>query len=307
MTFTVAELEPPKGSIKNGKWTMTRSIWLKKASELDDYVADLLGTSFAAGSGVVQGAAQTFPGKPWLILDDVGYEPHGDEASGGIDYFGNAIDDLDDFGVMQPRNGYKFTLSYSTPTFDQGTLADPGNQDLPPLPTDTFLTVKVDLGMDILATDKSGFEWDRPGSGGVATLGVRTEVAAFVPTETLTLTWHRVPFPPWTYIRQLRGMLNNDTFLGHQAQSVMYLGLSGQREFQVNGTRQWQIDYRFGIKEVPYTDPSDGLTYYAGWNEFRRKDPAANDPEWQQIISKQNGYPLYNTANLNLLFTSETP
>ena len=305
MAFSTEELEPQKGSLEIGKWTSTRLIWLKDPSQLDDYIADLAGVSFDAGGSAVQGASQTFPGKPWLVLSKADYEAMGDEKIGGGNFQGTVINETDAAGVAQPTNGYKFTLTYETPTFDQGSLPDPGNQDLPPLPTDTFLTVKIDLGMMVLATEKSAYEWVTTNDSGSQALGVKTEIAAFRPTETLTLTWHRVPFPPWTNIKTLRGKLNNAVFLGHFAGTVMFVGLVGSREFQVNGQRQWQLDYKFVIKEVPYQDPVLG-EQFAGWNEFLRKDPGANNPEWQLITHKVTGNFLFEEDNLDDLFVLET-
>ncbi len=306
MAFSTEELEPPTGSIKNGEWTSTRSIWLRDPTQLDDYVADLLGVSFAAGEGAVQGASQTFPGKPWLILVDANYEPRGDKKIGGQNYAGTLMDATDSDGVAQPTNGYDFTLDYQTPTFDQGTLGDPGNKDLPPTPVNTFLTVKIDLGMTVLATDKSAYEWVLSNDNGSFALGVKTEIAAFRPTETLTLIWHRVPLPPWTNIKTLRGKLNNATFLGHPASTVMFAGLVGQREFQVSGNRQWQLDYKFLIKEVTYEHPIGGAKI-AGWNEFLRKDPSTTDGVWQQIEHKVgSGNLIYETGDLDDLFVLES-
>ena len=306
MAFTTEELEPPRGSIKNGKWTTTRSIWLKIATELDAFVADLLGVSFSAGPGAATGVSQTYPGKPWLVLVDASYEPMGDEKISGTNFAGTVIPPKDSDGVAQPPNGYKFTLSYETLTFDQGSLPDPGNTDLPPLPTNTFLTVKIDLGMTILATDKSAYEWVLANDDGSFALGVKTEIAAFRPTETLTLTWHRITRPPWTAIKTLRGKLNKEVFLGHPASTVMFIGLTGSREFQVSGQRQWQLDYKFSIKEVPFVHPVDG-DKIAGWNDFLRKDPSATDGTWQKIEHKQgSGKFIYETENLDDLFLLET-
>ena len=305
MAFSTEELEPPTGSIKNGKWTSTRSIWLRDPTQLDDYVADLLGVSFAAGEGAVQGVSQTFPGKPWLILVDANYEPHGDKKIGGQNYAGTLMDATDSDGVAQPTNGYDFTLDYQTPTFDQGTLGDPNNQDLPPTPVNTFLTVKWDLAMMVLATEKSAYEWVTTNDAGSQALGVKTDIAAFRPGKTLTLIWHRVPFPPWTNIYALSGKINDAVFMGQLPGNVMFVGLVGQREFQVNGVRQWQLDYKFSIKSVPYTDPVLG-EQFAGWNEFLRKDPGANDPEWQLILHKVTGNPLFLEGDFNRLFVLET-
>ncbi len=274
-------------------------------SELQEYLIANLGTSFAAGNVIVRNPIKTFPGIPLLFLDNADVEEFGDDA------IGEGGTTTDSFSVAIPKNGWRIKENYKSPDFDQGPqegLPENNNQDLPPLPTDTFLTVSTSLGMEILATDKSGLEWALANAAGNKQLGVNTTIAEFVPTETLNLSWHRVRFPPWTNIRALRGKLNQATFLGHEAETVMFLGLDASREYQINAVRQWRLDYKFAIKEVKFEDPAfPGQFITAGWNHFLRPDADATSPDTWQIILRKAGVAnrIYLTDDLTGLFVPE--
>ena len=118
-----------------------------------------------------------------------------------------------------------------------------------------------------------------------------------MPVEELTLTWHRVPSPPWDMIRDLRGKVNSSTFLNHPAGTVLFLGARTERDFQVIGTGLWRLAYRFRVKEVESTATA-GTLY--GWNRFYREQADASE-HWLEIKDEDENRP-YRSGNLNQLF-----
>ena len=310
MALTIEPLRPVRFTTEQGRMVARRlvrgipSSVAKGNEELGEYFNRELGTSFAAGSAIVQRPVATLPGFPNLFLEELSVDEFGDEA------IGEGVNRFDQSGLEVPKNGWQIASTYRSPSFDQGptaTLPENENQDMPELPVDTFLTVRITMGMEVMAIDKSGLEWNLANGAGSVALGVNTSVAAFLPTETLHMTWMRVRFPPWTNIRSLRGNVNDTTFFGHEPETVMFLGMDASREFQVNGVRQWELGYKFGVKEVKYTHPTSGLTLTAGWNHFFRSNPGSGDPNWQKIITSNptRTDPIYPLGNLGLLFVSE--
>ena len=73
------------------------------------------------------------------------------------------------------------------------------------------------------------------------------------PAEEFTLTWYRVPRPPWDAIRDLRGKVNSATFLNFAAGTVLFLGAETKRDFQVLDPGMWRLAYRFKVRTVPST------------------------------------------------------
>lgn len=307
MALTIAPLRPPRFQATQQRLVATRELRAAPSSvanafsELSTYFEENLGTTFAAGDVTVQNPIKTMPSFDQLFLEDINVEEFGDEA------IGDSGVTLDSNGLEVPKNGWRLTETYRTPTFEQGqTLTLPSQEldDMPDLPTDTFLTVRISLGMEMLAIDKAGLEWQLADNNGNKAIGVNTLPAVLVPTETINMTWHRVRYPPWTNIRALRGKLNEAVFFGHPVGTVMFLGLDGTREYQINGVRQWQLDYKFAVKEVKET--ANGVIIVAGWNEFYRPNPATNDPHWQTIL-KKSGVSIYEFGDLTQLFVSEQP
>lgn len=292
---TLCEIKVPTFTYTRDGATAKRVFWLQEYDELDDVLESYFGTTFAAGGQIVQGELLTFPGKPWLILDTIDIRTHDEDDITGTD----------SNGVAYSNGGWILDLSYTTPEFDQDELNN-DNQDLPETPNDTFLTVRTTLSGQIMTIPNEGLEWLTANDDSSTDVGSNTNAGIVVPMIAYQLTWHFVVNPNWSAIRAGIGTVNSTTFLGHPAESVLFEGLESSRQYQVDGTRKWEITFRFVAKDLKYTDPTTGTTSTAGWNHFYRSDPGAGDPNWQQIVVKSGLKDIYVSTDLNELFSTAT-
>jgi len=138
-----------------------------------------------------------FPGEPNLIVSDIDVEPFDAEGPEG-----SLVTTLTSGTNRYPAAGAKVTAVYES-------LFDADNRprdDLPGVPTGTYLTYEADLGFEQFATPSRRWRWNAPPD--YPTLAADVEPSLLLPTGDFRLTWHRVAVPPWTAIRSLRGHVN---------------------------------------------------------------------------------------------------
>lgn len=293
MAFDVEEVGVPTFNGSRSSLAATRKIWLKTPGDLLAYLQEVLGVTETAGAGFIRTLPVAFPGIPWLFVDNVSVRG----ATEGVG--GKPGICTDSNGLASDPNGWLITIKYKTVEF---TFSG-DNEDVPDLPDDTYLSISGTMGMDIVSTDNDGLEWEQANDDSSKELSVRTSVPKREPTSTWQMTWHNIADPPWTAISQYRGVVNDRPFFGAAAETVQFLGMDFRREFQINGTRAWQLDYRFEVKQI--AENVGGSVEIRGWNHFLRDDPGASDPEYQRVVSKTDNSALYLKVDLSFLFKTE--
>lgn len=226
-----------------------------------------------------------FPGDPNLIVSDIDIEPFDAEGPDGSD-----VATLTSGTNRYPAAGAKVTAVYES-------LFDADNRprdDLPGVPTGTYLTYEADLGFEQFSTPSRRWRWNAPPD--YPALAADVEPSLLLPTGDFRLTWHRVAVPPWTAIRNLRGHVNSGTFVGAAAGTVMFLGAKIRREFRfAEGGGFWRIEYQFAERAIPLN--GGGV---AGWNHYFREQ-AISGEHWLPIINASN-QPPYPNGDLGALF-----
>jgi len=194
--------------------------------------------------------------------------------------------------VNSYRGGAKVTAVYRT-QFD-AEIASPRN--LPRVPNGTYLTYRSELGAEYQHVPGRVWRWATE-----ETPPVPDDVnpGILIPTGSVQLSWLRVPAPPWSAIRALRGKVNGAPFLGSPVGTVLFLGVKAVREFQmleVGG--MWRLDYYFSeqTKEL-----SGGGR--VGWNYFY-KEEAADGEHWTAIADADGRAP-YQAGDFSYLFQFE--
>jgi hypothetical protein len=104
----------------------------------------------------------------------------------------------------------------------------------------------------------------------------QTDIRLLVCINEFTFRWKRVIRPNFSNMFSLMGCTNNavhNWLLNAPKATVMFLGISGSREFHNHGTRTvirpWQLDLRFAHKQINH----DGKIY--SWNDVYDPSPGA--------------------------------
>jgi len=226
-----------------------------------------------------------FPGMPNLVVSDLKVEPFDPENPDG-----SAITTITRGTNTYPDAGAKITATYRT-------LFDADNQpreNLPSVPDGTHLTYSAQLGAEYQTVP--GRVWNWVGALGNPQLPPDVNPGVLVPTGTYRLKWHRVALPPWDTIRAMRGKVNNATFGGSPAGTVLFVGARITRQFQFSDEGGfWQIEYSFSEKTVELNS-----AVKVGWN-YQYKEKAVSGEHWVEV-NDDDGRAPYQEADLSSLF-----
>lgn len=283
MAVAFEELDnSPEIRFADGRLVATRRLKIDWADRFDFLIELYGGYRFVGGQFVFTPPAP-FPAVPQAFVTDVEVAPFPPDRPDG-----SAVQTL-----AGGTNAYPFavvTATYRIQFDDNNQSRD----DLPQVPEGTFLTYRGDLGSEYTSIPGRVWNWKVAGD---PKLPADVNPGLLVPTEDFTLTWHRVPRPPWDAIRDLRGTLNDATFLNHAAGTVLFLGARTERDFQLQDTGLWRLEYQFKVREVPST-ASPAVRY--GWNRFYREE-AVGGEHWLEI-EDADGNPPYVSGNFHQLF-----
>jgi hypothetical protein len=256
-------------------------------ADWQEFVRDLIGTFRVLGLATQFVPPIEFPGLPNLIVTDVQVEPFDPENPDGSSVIG-----LGFYTNTYNVAGARITATYRT-IFDERS---PSRSDLPGVPSGTFLTYSADLGSERTAVPGRAWTW----SGSSERVADDINPGIHMPHGSFTLRWQRVPNPPWSQIRQLRGKVNTSKFLSAPPGTVMFQGARASRRFQfVEDGGFWNLDYMFAENTKTL---SDGRTN-VGWNYFFKEAALAGE-NWV-AIENQDGNPPYASGNFLQLFTFE--
>jgi hypothetical protein len=197
--------------------------------------------------------------------------------------------------VASQLNSY--SDQYARITIDYELLyASASRGDLPQPDSGTVLTYRMDCGGEQAIVSGEGLQWVAD-----ASLPVPPEVIPVVrvPIAEHHLTWHRVISPPWDAIRNSLGTVNDDTFLGAAAETLLLDGVTADKQFLgIDDFQQPQFGWRIGYVFREKTIHWGGNTY--GWNYAYCCLPQ-NSPAWDKLVDSQ-GESLYRTSAFGPLF-----
>lgn len=269
----------PKVRLSGGKMTGTR-VFRVAWSDRVQMMGDLYGSYKTIGGVPSYTPPDPFPGFPWLIAKDIDIEPFDEE---GMD------------GDGAPNN-YTSAGALVTATYEQVDNDEDAGSNKPEVDNGTYLTYSSEIGAEYLTVP--GRTWSFTGlTGADAKLPDDEPAGIKIPTESFTLSWTRVPRPPFAAARKMRGMLNNAIFNGFDIGTVLFLGAKYSREFQAIDLGLWKVDYMFEVKAVEST-ASPGTVL--GWNHFYSRKAVAGE-HWLTVKDEDNNLP-YKSGNFSTLF-----
>lgn len=188
----------------------------------------------------------------------------------------------------------RVTITYSSvqiePPQDQGEADADGD----PVP---FLTHSLGIGGEYITFGtENQLYW---GATGIAVAAVQGIDAGFPITQTEhQIHWHRVVSPPFQAIRDLMGKINQTelTFATGTIRkgTLLFLGAEMSRDIMSDGTRAWDVTYRFSERNYTNSDRIAGwqlnsalqngdtstTTEYITWNHFWNDEDAFFDVLW---------------------------
>lgn len=261
----------PSLRLADGKFQGTRKFKVAW-SDVVDFVIELVGGYRVVSEVLTYVPPATFPLAPLATVGEVSCEPFPPDRPDGV-----SIVDL-----STGANDYAWALvtAQYRIRFEEANKA---RADLPDVPEGTLLTYSSDLGLEYEATPGRTFLWSADSSP----VADDVHPGIVVPTEEMRLSWQRVPSPPWDAIRDLRGKVNDATFLNHAAGTVLFVGARTSREFQILDPGLFRLDYHFRVREVQST-ASAGTRF--GWNHRYRQE-AVTGEHWLEIADQDGNRP----------------
>lgn len=188
------------------------------------------------------------------------------------------LSDLYDHSVNSERPTMRAIVTYSSVQRD----LTPSAKELDPV---TNLTHSISIGGEyITLDDEAKLAWYRA-DGSTTMVGtgwesVKKGLQAGFPvcTQEHTVQWHRVVSPPFQAIIERIGSVNSDAVqyktLTYPPETVLFLGAEMSHDILSNGSRAWNVTYRFSCRILEAYRVADlsKLTYnsvsYGGWNHF---------------------------------------
>lgn len=247
----------------------------------EQVVEQLLGDGYEFGGRT---RAQ-YPDKPDILAMRVRCEPFTDDVTPQV--------------LSSLTEGLNRYDSFARVTVNYELLVPSDREDEPPIELGTFLTYRQDFDTEQITLSGDSFTWEDQPSQSVPAAAVPT---IRVPVVQHHLTWHRVVRPPWEAIRNGIGTLNNDTFMGAAAETVIFDGATAEREFLridgfANAELAWRLSYVFRERAIK-TGGS-----IVGWNHTYRSLPVDN-PGWDRLVDGNGSRP-YGASDFEQLFQFE--
>ncbi|MBL9124454.1 MAG: hypothetical protein JNG90_12535 [Planctomycetaceae bacterium] len=274
----------PTIHFRDGSFTAMRRLLVAWDDALP-FLVELYGGWRLVGDELSVDPPSHFPGVPAALVTDITVEPFPPDSPNSNPAM----------TLASAANGYDralLTVTYDI-VFD---LDNRARRDLPAVPAGTYLTYRGAIGLESVATPGRIWKW----AVDATAVGDDVRPAIITPTEEFTLTWYRVPQPPWDAIRDLRGRVNDNPFLNFAAGTVLFLGVETKRDFQVLDAGMWRLAYRFKVRTVPSTATAGVVR---GWNHHYRRHASASE-HWLEIADQDNHRP-YAAGSFAELFRFE--
>lgn len=250
------------------------------------FARELIGRYKVVGDKWVFQKPIAFPGLKNLLVSELEIEPF---DPGGPD--GDGVSSLKSAPNRYTAGGALLTATYAT-AFDADNQS---RADLPIVPDGTYLTFKAELSAEYFTTPGRVWRWLDPPDHPKVPPDINPGL--LLPQGSFTLTWHRVPLPPWSTIRALRGKVNAAGFLGSPAGTVLFIGARAAREFQfIEDGGFWEVQYAFleNTKEL-------STAAKVGWNYLYNEEKVGTE-HWVAIRDEDGNSP-YAGADFSLLFS----
>lgn len=266
---------------KNGV-SATRIFRVPDWTKANDLAKELIGEYGALGVVPQFSLPIPFPGFANLLVSDLDIDPMDGQSPAGL----LPVSLGGDMNVYP--GGAKITALYAA-SFDVT-----GGTGGPNIPEGTTLVVNGNEGTEVYSTPGRVWSWGTV--AGNPKVDPDTFPGLVIPTGDFTMTWSRIPIPPWDAIRSLKGKVNSVVFNRSPVGCLMFSGCRYRRMFQfLQSNELWEMEYSFRevIKE------RNDLTQ-VGWNYFYREQ-ASGGEHWH-TIQNATGNPPFKSGDFNDLF-----
>lgn len=303
----------PRGNVTTDGASGAQEQYRIRATDLENFIAEIVPPMEIIDDRVIIPPLRAMPGAPYYVPKSVSFEPFNDTlpcdpfAQDSSAPAGTYCDDI------------RLTIDYET------NVASNEDEDRDDADPDSFLEQSVRSSMEVLNIPASGVvvadpEVTNPHDQGTPEFyefarnnaakpkAPTTDFRALVCINEFSMKWKRVLRPNFSNMFSLMGCTNNAAhtwLLNAPKGTVMFLGISGSREFQSAGTRTivkpWSLDLRFAHKQINH----DGKYY--SWNEVY--DPSPGVGKFVSVFrsgSSGSGSLMHPLANFNLLFAAGT-
>ena len=289
MSVSFEELEGSPVIRTNEQGTIAQRTFRISWQDWHEFTRMLVGNYSTVGCTFVFSRPIEFPDMPNLVVSELTIEPFDPANPSGSD-----VSTLVSGTNQYPQGGALVTAIYRT-AFDTDNQPRP---DLPEVPDGTYLTYQADYGAQTHTIAGRVWHWVDPPNN--PRLPPDVNPGVIIPAGNYSLTWHRVALPPWSTIRNLRGKVNDVSFLGSPPETVLFVGARLTRKFQFAETGGfWTIEYQFIERTL---QPSTGDP--VGWNH-QYKEQSVDNEHWVAIADDSGNSP-YASGDLNQLFNFGT-
>lgn len=270
----------PTLSMQNGMFEGQRVFKVRWADTIE-FAVDLLGGYRVVNGNYNYNGPAIFPGVPQALCRSIEMVP-----------FHDKIITPASRTINLSTNQHEHALVTAGYSIDEAGGGGSGKTppSVPAAPAGTTITHHESAGAEWITIPGEALKWYLDGEevGDSALPGV------LVPTGEASITWARVPYSlvPWSAIDKARGMLNNATFLGHAAGTVLFMGITFDYEHQISGPVLVNVVYSFKIRTITGTGASQPI---CGWNHYYRKE-AIDGEHWLEVVADDGKKPYQLTA-----------
>lgn len=284
----------------------TRKFWLPDSSQWYAFLQNVFGSHRVTGESTVdyEVGKLPLPGFPNAFASSFSVEPKlledrpPDSIPEGMGTLGGALN--------QFKNGVEVTVNYdhlfcATPSEAHPGFS-PGNIFSGPHPTGTHLVYEADFGGEYALaggsdSESAGWKWS---SDDKKVDGVQHGL--LVPSVVHVVHWFWVLLPPWKKWRKIIGKVNNATFLGAPAGTLLLLQVQPVPMWRLqDGENGRNVLYRITYRFAETCRYLDDETTQVGHNYFLRTGITSGE-RWQQIEDAQGDAP-YKSADFRELFS----
>ncbi len=203
--------------------------------------------------------------------------------------------DIEPFDGTKPDGSSIISLTQGLPTHANGALIVASYKqvfasggDTPTVPDGTYLTYDANDSIGYTTIPAGYWEWETDST----LLDHEANTGIITATTHHHLGWHNLLSVPETAISRAGGTVNNATFMGKPAGTMLFLGAKRTTAFAFDNREViWNLDYTFAEKSQ--RDASDPTKVF-GWNYFYRYK-ADGGTHWLKVRAhlapQDNPYP----------------
>lgn len=249
--------------------------------------------------GGVLGLPKQFPGWPAMRVQEVSQEPYLPKPLNNTGFY-----DVEAYLNRHPLARIKVTY---------GPLQAANANDN--LPDGTYAEYEQDEAGEFFEIKDAALYWE---SGNVLIEDIHPTILIGMTDH--SLSWHRVPSPPWAAISDLKGRINDAAFripaTGQwvAAGTLLFMGSKVKKTFNLlTANPTWSMSYRFRERAVKAFTPTAPAGVYdsqgnaaavattvVGWNFAYRNSTGT----WERRVNAF-GDPEYSSGDMSRLFAFE--